>query len=246
MPAWICASTTEMASTRPAAGRPAPWYLWLRPGLVYVLGMIPASWTFYQGVMDQLGADPMKVLERSLGEWALRFLIAGLAITPLRRLTGINLLRYRRAIGLLAFIYATLHLTVYLVLDQNLDLAAIWGDIVKRPFITVGMAAFLILIPLAVTSNNAVIRRLRPGVWQKIHRWVYLAAALAAVHFVMVVKAWPPEPLVYAGLVALLLGYRLVLGLRQRSAPPVRPHGAQVGAGPARRPAGSPAGSLRA
>ena len=163
------------------------------PDCVYVLGMIPASWTFYLGVIDQLGADPMKVLERSLGEWALRFLIAGLAITPLRRLTGISLLRYRRAIGLLAFFYACLHLTVYLVLDQDLDLAAIWGDIVKRPFITVGMAAFLILVPLAVTSNNAVIRRLRPGVWQKIHRWVYLAAALAAVHFVMVVKAWPPS-----------------------------------------------------
>ena len=231
MPAWICASTTEMAATRPAAGRPAPWYLWLRPGLVYVLGMIPASWTFYQGVMDQLGADPMKVLERSLGEWALRFLIAGLAITPLRRLTGINLLRYRRAIGLLAFIYATLHLSVYLVLDQNLDLAAIWGDIVKRPFITVGMAAFLILIPLAVTSNNAVIRRLRPGAWQKIHRWVYLAAALAAVHFVMVVKAWPPEPLVYAGLVALLLGYRLALRLRRPALPvPGAPRGRSAGA----------------
>lgn len=220
-----------MASTRPAAGRPAPWYLWLRPGLVYVLGMIPASWTFYQGVMDQLGADPMKVLERSLGEWALRFLIAGLAITPLRRLTGINLLRYRRAIGLLAFIYATLHLSVYLVLDQNLDLAAIWGDIVKRPFITVGMAAFLILIPLAVTSNNAMIRRLRPGVWQKIHRWVYLAAALAAVHFVMVVKAWPPEPLIYAGLVALLLGYRLALRLRRPALPaPGAPRGRSAGA----------------
>ena len=110
--------------------------------------------------MDQLGADPMKVLERSLGLWALKFLVACLAITPLRRLTGISLLRYRRAIGLLAFIYACLHLTTYMLLDQGLDLTAIWADIVKRPYITIGMAAFLILIPLAATSNNAMLRRL--------------------------------------------------------------------------------------
>ena len=150
--------------------------------------------------------------------WALRFLIACLAITPLRRLTGISLLRYRRAIGLLAFIYACLHLTTYMVLDQGLDLAAIWADIVKRPYITVGMAAFLILVPLAVTSNNAMVRRLGGPAWQRLHRWVYLAAALAAVHFVMVVKAWPPEPLVYAAIVAVLLAFRLQ-SRRARRAP---------------------------
>lgn len=182
----------------------------LRPGHLYWLGMIPAVWTFYLGLTDQLGADPMKVLERSLGEWALRFLILCLAITPLRRLTGVNLLRYRRAIGLLAFFYATLHLTTYLVLDQGLDLAAIWADIVKRPFITVGMAAFLILVPLAATSNNAAIRRLGGAAWSRLHRWVYVAVALAAVHYVMVVKAWPLEPLIYAAIVAALLIYRLV------------------------------------
>lgn len=198
-----------------ATVRALPWYQRPRPGALYLIGLIPAVWTFYQGVMDQLGADPMKVLERSLGEWALRFLIAGLAITPLRRLTGISLLRYRRAIGLLAFAYACLHLTTYLVLDQGLDLAAIWADIVKRPYITVGMAAFLILIPLAVTSHNAMVRRLGGPAWQRLHRWVYLAAALAAAHFVLVVKAWPPEPLIYAGLVAVLLGYRLVARHRQ-------------------------------
>lgn len=217
-----------MASARPG------WDRHLRPGLLYPVGLIPAVWTFYLGVIDQLGADPMKVLERSLGEWSLRFLILGLAITPLRRLTGISLLRYRRAIGLLAFVYATLHLTTYLVLDQQLAWAAIWADIIKRPFITMGMLAFLVLVPLAVTSNNASIRRLGGATWSRLHRWVYLAAAAAAVHFVMVVKAWPPEPLVYAGLVALLLDYRLVVWLRRPLAR-ARPQGA------ARRSSGRPA-----
>jgi sulfoxide reductase heme-binding subunit YedZ len=178
---------------------------------IYILGMLPAVWYFYLGITDQLGADPQKTLERLLGLWALRFLILSLAITPLRRLGGPNLIRYRRAVGLLAFTYASLHLTVYMVLDQGLDFAAIWADIVKRPYITVGMFAFVILVPLAVTSNNAMIRRLGGAGWQRLHRLVYVAAAAAAIHFVMVVKAWPPEPLIYAGIVAALLLFRLVL-----------------------------------
>ena len=203
-----------MATLLPRAGRAQPGYQRPRPGALYLVGILPAGWTFYLGVTDELGADPMKVLERSLGLWALRFLIASLAITPLRRLTGVSLLRYRRALGLLAFVYACLHLTVYMLLDQGLDMSAIWADIVKRPYITIGMAAFLILLPLAITSNNRMIRRLGPIAWQRLHRWVYLAAVAAAVHFVMVVKAWPLEPLIYAALVALLLGYRLVGRLR--------------------------------
>src|SRR3954454_12649420 len=118
-----------MAAARPAPGRALPWYRRRGVGALYLVGIIPAAWTFYLGVTDQLGADPMKVLERSLGLWALRFLVAGLAITPLRRLAGINLLRYRRAVGLLAFFYAVFHLLVYVVLDQGLDLAAVWADI---------------------------------------------------------------------------------------------------------------------
>lgn len=210
-----------MAASRTSPSRPSralPWYQRLKPGALYVIGLTPGAWTFYLGVMDRLGADPMKVLERGLGLWALKFLVLCLAITPLRRLTGISLLRYRRAIGLLAFIYASLHLTTYLVLDQQLDLAAVWADIVRRPFITIGMLAFLVLLPLAVTSNNASIRRLGAATWQRLHRWVYLAAGAAVVHFVMVVKAWPVEPLVYTGLVLLLLGYRLVVHLRRPAA----------------------------
>lgn len=186
---------------------------------IYLVGFVPAVWLFYAGVTDQLGADPMRYLEQALGEWALRFLLATLAITPLRQILSINLLRYRRAIGLLAFYYAALHLLTYVVLDQGLDLAAIWADIVKRPYITIGMATFLILVPLAVTSNNAAIRRMGGQAWARLHRLVYLAAIGAVLHFILVVKSWPPEPLVYAAIVALLLGYRLVRSLLKRAIP---------------------------
>lgn len=186
------------------------------PWLIYAVGLVPAVWYFYFGVTDQLGADPLKTLERLLGVWALRFLIAALAITPLRQSFGINLLRYRRQLGLLAFYYAVLHLTTYLVLDQGLDFGAIAADIVKRWYITIGMAAFALLLPLAVTSNNASIRRLGGRAWQRLHRIVYVAIALAALHFIMVVKSWPPTPLVYASIVLALLGYRIVRKLLQR------------------------------
>lgn len=188
---------------------------------VYTVGFLPAVWYFYLGIADQLGADPMKTLERTLGLWALRFLIACLAITPLRQSFGINLLRYRRQIGLLSFYYAALHLAAYTVLDQGLDFAAIIADILKRPYITVGMAAFAILVPLAVTSNNLSIRRLGGQAWARLHKLVYIVIALGALHFVMVVKSWPLQPLVYAALVAMLLGYRIVSKLRRRLAAPV-------------------------
>jgi sulfoxide reductase heme-binding subunit YedZ len=191
---------------------------------IYVVGFMPAVWTFYLGLTDQLGADPQNTLERTLGQWALRLLIVVLAITPLRRLGGPSLIRYRRAIGLLGFYYACLHLTVYLVLDRGLDLAAIWADIVKRPYITVGMLAFTILVPLAVTSNNATIRRLGARAWQLLHRLVYVAAAAAAIHFVMLVKTWwTPEPVIYATLVTALLAIRVWLYAQKRLRPSARP-----------------------
>ncbi len=183
--------------------------LWPVPKiLIYLLGFIPAAWWLELGLTDRLGADPMKSLEHALGLWALRFLIASLAITPLRQLMGINLIRYRRALGLLAFYYVVLHLLTYLVLDQGLDLAAIVADVLKRLYITIGMAGFLILVPLAITSNNLAIRRLGAQAWNRLHRWVYLVAILAVLHFLLSVKV-PIEPLFYGGLVAILLAYRL-------------------------------------
>jgi sulfoxide reductase heme-binding subunit YedZ len=183
---------------------------------IYVFGMVPAVWYFYLGFTDQLGADPLNVLERGLGRWALRFLIAALAITPLRWLGGPSLIRYRRAVGLLGFYYAALHLSVYMVLDQGLDFAAIWADIVKRPYITVGMLAFIILVPLAVTSNNTMIRHLGAAAWQRLHRAVYVATAAAVIHYLMVVKTWPPEPVIYAVLVTVLLLFRVWLAVQKR------------------------------
>ena len=176
--------------------------------LVYVAGFMPAAWTFYLAINDRLGADPLKVLERSLGLWSLRFLVLGLAVTPLLRLGGPNLINYRRALGLLAFYYAAMHVTVYAWLDQQLDLAAIWGDILKRPYITVGLLALGILIPLAATSTDGMVKRMGAKAWRSLHRWVYLAAAAGALHFVMLVKSWPAEPLIYAALVAGLLMWR--------------------------------------
>ena len=184
---------------------------------IYIIGALPAGWVFYRGLTDQLGADPVRTLEKTLGIWGLRFLVAGLAITPLRRLGGPNLVRYRRAIGLLAFFYASLHLYAYVWFDEGLDFAAILKDIIKRPYVTVGFAAFLILLPLAVTSNTTMIKRLGGPAWQKLHKAVYLACTLAAVHFIMLVKSWPPEPLIYAGLVAVLLAVRLVVYVQKRN-----------------------------
>lgn len=175
---------------------------------IYLFGMAPATWYFWLGLQGQLGIDPQNMLERLLGLWALRFLILSLAITPLRRLSGFNLIPYRRAVGLLAFYYGVLHLGTYMVLDQNLGFSAIAADIVRRPYITIGMVAFSILVPLAITSNNVMIRRLGGARWRILHRLVYVAAAAAALHFVMIGKVWQLEPLIYAALVVVVLGMR--------------------------------------
>jgi methionine sulfoxide reductase heme-binding subunit len=221
----VQSAPSSSAATRrdPPPGRMPPRSLPQVPKLlVYLVGFVPAVWWFDLGFTDRLGADPMRALEHALGLWALRFLVASLAITPLRQIAGLNLLRYRRALGLLAFYYAVLHLLTYLVLDQGLDIDAIISDILKRLYITIGMAAFLILVPLAVTSNNPAIKRLGAKLWQRLHRLTYLAAILAVLHFLMSVKSWPAEPVIYALIVVALLGYRLIRSLtHSRPALPV-------------------------
>ena len=194
------------ASSKPSTLSPE----WIKRG-IYVLGMLPAAGAFYYGVTDQLGAEPIKALEKLLGLYALRFLVIGLMITPLRKLGGPNFVRYRRAIGLLAFFNAALHVTVYLWLDQDFNIAAIWKDLVKRPYITIGMLAFSILIPLAITSNTAMIKRLGAQAWQKLHKLVYLAVPAACLHFYLLFKVKIPtlEPMLYASATVLLLGYRV-------------------------------------
>ncbi|MBB2972255.1 protein-methionine-sulfoxide reductase heme-binding subunit MsrQ [Mesorhizobium sp. RMAD-H1] len=176
---------------------------------LYGIGFLPALWSFYLGSTGGLGADPVKEFEHRLGLWTLRFLILTLMVSPLREIFSINLLRYRRALGLLAFYYGVMHFSVYMILDQALDLNAVLADIVKRPFITIGMASLLILVPLAVTSNAWSIRRMGRN-WTRLHRLIYVAAAGGAIHFILSVKSWPAEPVIYAAIVTVLLTWRIV------------------------------------
>lgn len=175
---------------------------------LYGLGLLPAGYGFYLGATGQLPGNPVKEFEHLLGLWALRFLVATLAITPIRDIFGINWLRYRRALGLLAFYYVLMHFLAYMLLDQVLNVAAILTDIGRRPFITIGMAALVMLIPLALTSNNWSIRRLGTR-WNTLHRLAYVIAAAGALHFSMSVKVVGPEQMLYLGLVAALLLWRL-------------------------------------
>ncbi|WP_026782817.1 protein-methionine-sulfoxide reductase heme-binding subunit MsrQ [Pleomorphomonas koreensis] len=182
---------------------------------IYVVGLLPAAIYFWLGATGGLGADPVREFEQTLGLWALRFLILTLAVTPLRELAGVNLLRYRRALGLLAFWYAVMHFTVYLTLDRGLLWGTILPDIAKRPFITLGFSALVLLVPLALTSNRLSIRRLGRN-WRRLHRLIYVAAALAAVHYLMATKVVDPTQAAHVGLIVLLLAYRLVRPLMPR------------------------------
>ena len=167
-----------------------------------------------------LGADPVAEIEHRLGLWALRLLMATLAVTPLRQLTGQPvLLRFRRMLGLYAFAYATLHFTAYLVLDLRGYWSIVFEEIAKRPYITVGFSAWLLLLPLAVTSTKGWIRRLGRN-WARLHKLVYAAAVLAVLHFWWLVKSDVREPLLYAAILALLLGWRAWKRLRPRTDAP--------------------------
>ncbi|WP_170387478.1 protein-methionine-sulfoxide reductase heme-binding subunit MsrQ [Ruegeria atlantica] len=175
--------------------------------VVYVSGVLPAPWLFYQGLTGGLGVDPIEALEHQYGELALQLLIAVLAISPLRRFFGLNLLKFRRALGVLTFTYVALHLLVWLVLDVQVP-SQIWADIVKRPYVTVGMAAFVLMLPLAVTSNNFSVRKLGPR-WRSLQRLVFPAAILGGLHYVMLAKGFQVEPLVYLFVIIGLLMLRV-------------------------------------
>ncbi len=176
---------------------------------LYILGVLPAIWLVWLGATGGLGAEPIKALEQGLGKKALQLLVLVLAITPLRRFAGLNLLKFRRAIGLLVFIYVTLHLLVWLVLDVQAP-GRIWADILKRPYITVGMTAFLLLIPLAITSNNRSLRKLGPVRWRKLHKLVFPAAISGGVHYLMLVKGWQIKPVIYLAVILLLVATRFI------------------------------------
>lgn len=177
---------------------------------IYIVGPIPAALLFWQGVAGTLGPDPVKAIEHQTGLYALQLIIASLAVTPLRRFVGLNLLKFRRAVGIMAFVYAALHLLTWVALDMAFHMSQALGDIVKRPYITLGMAAFLMLVPLVATSNDRALRKLGAARWRSLHRLAYPAALVAAVHFVWLVKAWPLQPLVYLAAVVVLLGLRAI------------------------------------
>ena len=187
---------------------------WLRrviKPLVLLAVLTPAAWYTAGLLLDRLGANPIEAVTRGTGDWALRLLLVTLAMTPLRRATGwTGWLRLRRMLGLGAFFYGTVHLLLYLWLDQFFDWPEIWADILKRPFITVGMLTWGLLLPLALTSTRGWMRRLGRG-WARLHRLVYLAAPLAVLHFwwMREAKVAVIEPLLYAVLLAGLLALRV-------------------------------------
>lgn len=193
---------------------------------LYVIGLCPAAWYFYLGLTGGLGFNPVKEFEHQLGIWALRFIIATLAVTPLRDLAGINWMRYRRALGLIAFYYVLLHFAVYVSLDLGFNFGAVGGDIAKRPYITIGFACLLLLIPLAATSNNWSIRKLAQT-WNRLHRLIYLIAAGGALHYVLAVKSVTLVPFIHIALIALMLAYRAIrrpfLNWKRGNGKPTRP-----------------------
>lgn len=178
--------------------------------LVFVACLLPAIWLTFALFTNQLGANPIEAITRESGVWALRFLLLTLCLTPIRWLTGLNqIIRFRRMTGLYVFFYALLHMLLYLWLDQFFDWSEIWKDIVKRPFITIGFISFTLLLPLALTSSNKMMKRLGGQRWKQLHKLTYLVAGLSCLHFLMLVKADLTEPLIYIVILALLLGVRV-------------------------------------
>jgi methionine sulfoxide reductase heme-binding subunit len=186
---------------------------WIKVPVV-LLCLVPAALLVRGVLTGGLGVNPAETIQLQTGRWALKFLLISLAVTPVRRLTGWNIvIQYRRMIGLFAFFYATLHFTSYWAFDLNFAFGAMAGDILKRPFIALGFSAFLLLVPLALTSTKGWIRRLGKR-WTLLHRLVYIAATLAVIHFAWKVKVFTGDPVVYAAVLIVLLGFRAIWYLR--------------------------------
>ncbi|HEY1899646.1 MAG TPA: protein-methionine-sulfoxide reductase heme-binding subunit MsrQ [Steroidobacteraceae bacterium] len=195
-------------------------YRYVYKPTVFVASLVPAALLLCGALGwfgQDLGADPVAKLLHTCGKTGLNFLLLTLLVTPVRRLTGFtHLVRLRRMLGLFAFFYLVVHFTVYLVLDQQLNYHSVLQDIVKRPYITIGFAALLLLIPLAITSTNRMMRRLGRR-WQKLHRLIYLIAILGVWHYWWQVKKDIRQPLLYVGMLAVLLGYRVLVAVLNRA-----------------------------
>ena len=189
--------------------RPRTGFAWIKAA-VFLAALVPLGVIAAAAVWGDLGSNPVETLIHHFGEWALRLLLVTLAVTPVRRLTGWNeAVRLRRMLGLFAFFYAALHLATYAVLDRSLLIEEVLDDLTKRPYVIVGFSAFVLLVPLAATSTNGMVRRLGGRRWRRLHRIVYLAAAGGVVHFWWLVKADVRAPLIYGAILALLLLLRL-------------------------------------
>lgn len=211
-----------MSAVLPSLRNPSQRFVRLAKFLVFVLALLPLLRLVLAAVSfpEWLGVNPAEYITRSTGDWALRMLLITLAVTPLRKLTGWSwLLRLRRMLGLYAFFYALMHFLSYLAFDHVFDPGAIFSDILKRPFITVGFLSLLLLLPLALTSANAMVRRLGAKRWLALHRLVYLIAPLAVLHFWWMVKRDVTEPSIYAAVLGILLGIRVMWHWRERRAP---------------------------
>lgn len=186
--------------------------------VIYGLGLVPLGLLVWGAVFGGLGPDPVKAIERGLGERGLQFLLASLAITPLRRI-GLNLVRFRRALGLLSFLYISLHLVAWVWLDMGLRWSEMLADLTKRPFVILGMIGFLVMIPLAATSWTGAIRRMGAAAWQRLHKLAYVAILAGVVHQALLSKVWTVEVLLYLGLGLGLLALRLVpkIGMGRRA-----------------------------
>jgi sulfoxide reductase heme-binding subunit YedZ len=183
--------------------------------LVFLVCLIPLPALGWRAVHDGLGANPIEFVTHFTGTWTLRFLVITLSITPFRRLLNLpDLIRFRRMVGLYAFFYGCLHFLTYIWLDKFFDLADMWKDVVKRPFITVGFLGFILMIPLALTSTAGSIRRLGGARWQMLHRLVYVSAVAGVIHYYWLVKSDVRLPLLYGSLVGILLAYRLIVKVR--------------------------------
>ena len=177
---------------------------------IFLLCLVPLGFLIGRALTGNLGANPVEFIQHATGDWTLRFLVITLCITPLRKLLKLpDLIRFRRMLGLFAFFYACLHFLTYLGPDQSFDVAAMWKDVYKRPFITVGFAAFVLLIPLALTSTAGWIRRLGGRRWQMLHRLIYISAICGVIHYYWLVKSAVLRPLIYAAFVAVLLLWRV-------------------------------------
>jgi sulfoxide reductase heme-binding subunit YedZ len=191
--------------------------------LVFLLGLAPLFWLGWRAWDNHLTANPIEFITHYTGDWTLRLVVIGLAVTPLRKILNLpNLIRYRRMIGLFAFFYGCLHFLTWIWLDKFFDVHELWADVVKRRYITVGFTAFVLMIPLAVTSTAGWIRRLGGKRWQLLHRLIYVTAVCGVIHYYWLVKSDIRQPVLYGFLVALVLGWRLWARAKTAAPPTVR------------------------